>query len=216
MSRHRFGTTVFDVRDGTTDWNTIYSCVVDDEYGFGHRAVDGLQVFDIGAHVGGVGVWLADRGANVVMVEPVPGNAEQCRKNLRLNNLPGIVEEAACGVSFVNLGPEGDAHEFISNSAGGRTERALEVRTMSFFSLVMKYGEPDIVKLDCEGGEWDVLLSSGIERVPLIVGEYHPHPGGADFRGKDIACLLPNHDVWYEGETETSSEHLGLFRATLR
>ena len=197
------------IREGTTDWNTVNACSAQDEYRLGSEQVAGKVVFDIGAHIGGVGVWLASRGAFVVFVEPVPANAEQIRQNLKLNGLLGMVVEAALGTNHVALGPEGDEHEFIANPwPGARDVPCIET---TFGRLVDTFGAPDIVKLDCEGGEWGAFLDPAMGPVRLIVGEYHddPHQGG--YVGADIEELLPNHTVEFEG-----APTLGAFRATLR
>lgn len=202
----------FEIREGTTDWNTINACCTEDEYGLRDEPVDGALVFDIGAHVGGVGVWLASRGAHVVFVEPVPDNAAQVRKHLSLNGLEGFVVEAALGTTHVNLGPEGDAHEFIANIGGVNDERRIECAQVSFADLVAEYGLPDILKLDCEGGEWGILNSPAVQDVPLIVGEYHDdRVTGGEYTAADIARLLPRHEVTV-GESNT----FGPFTARLR
>lgn len=199
---------LWDIRDETTDWNTINACSAEDEYRLRDLPVEGKLVFDIGAHIGGVGVWLASRGARVIFVEPVPANAEQVRKNLVLNGLAGTVVEAALGSNFVNLGAAGDAHEFIANPWHGAREVACV--EMTFGQLVDCYGTPDIVKLDCEGGEWSAFNDPALRPVPLIVGEYHDDPHNGGYTASDISKMLPEHEVTTEG-----APTLGAFTARL-
>lgn len=202
----------FEIREGTTDYNTINACCAEDEYGLGDEDVADHIVFDIGAHVGGVGVWLAARGARVIFVEPVPSNAEQIRKHLVMNNLRGAVIEAALGTTHVSLGPRGDAHEFIANIGGVNNERRIECAQVSLTDLVNEYGEPDILKIDCEGGEWAVFNDPTVQQIPLIVGEYHDdRVTGGNYTAPDIARLLPSHTVTV-GENDT----FGPFTARLR
>jgi FkbM family methyltransferase len=203
---------LWDIRDETTDWNTINACSAEDEYRLRDLPVEGRLVFDIGAHVGGVGVWLASRGARVIFVEPVPENVAQIEKNLALNGATGEVLRAALGTNRVNLGPEGDAHEFIANIGGVGQARPVECAETTFESMVSEFGLPDIVKLDCEGGEWAVLHDTDIRKVPVIVGEYHPdRPGGGNYTSADIFNFLPNHDVEVGPDLT-----FGPFYATLR
>lgn len=212
MTTAEFCGLTFEIRDGTTDWNTINACCAEDEYGLRDEPVDGALVFDIGAHVGGVGVWLASRGARVVFVEPVPSNAEQIRRHLANNHLNGYVIEAALGTAYVNLGPEGDAHEFIANIGGVNDERRIDCAQVSLADLVGEYGYPDILKLDCEGGEWAVFNDPAVQAIPLIVGEYHDdRVTGGEYTAPDIARLLPNHDV-----TVGENDIFGPFTARLR
>jgi FkbM family methyltransferase len=203
----------WDVRDDTTDWNTVFAAGADgDEYGLTDVPVFGALVFDLGSHIGGCGVWLATRGARVVLVEPIPSNVEAIKRNLELNGTQALaIVEAALGTDRICLGPEGDAHEFIGGMTGISDEtsaRWLKVQRTSFTELVNRYGLPDIVKIDCEGGEWGVLTGPDIQNVPLIVGEYHPL---GTYRAPDIARLLPDHDV-----TVGESPDLGGFRAVRR
>lgn len=203
---------IFDIREGTTDWNTVNACAVEDEYDLADVPVEGRLVYDLGSHVGGVAVWLATRGAIVVAVEPVPENAWQVEQNAILNGVCHRVQviQAALGTAQVSLGPEGDAHEFIANSGAG--ERTIPVKTITFSELVSRYGAPGIVKLDCEGGEWAVFDDPAIQNVPLIVGEYHDDIAGGTGKNRlDIPKLLPCHNV-------TCDENLtfGAFRAERR
>jgi FkbM family methyltransferase len=202
----------WDVRDDTTDWNTVYAAGADgDEYGLTGVNVNEALVFDIGSHIGGCGVWLATRNARVVFVEPIPENVEGIRRNLYLNGAHALgIVEAAVGTDRICLGPPGDAHEYIGGMTGVSDDdsRWLNVGRTTFDKLAQRYGVPDIVKIDCEGGEWEVLRSVNIRAVPLIVGEYHPLDA---YRGPNIAVMLPDHDV-----TIGESPDLGGFRAVRR
>lgn len=204
---------LFEIRPGTTDWNTVNACMVADEYELADVAVERALVFDIGAHVGGVGVWLATRGAQVICVEPVHANAWQVSNNAALNGVENrvTVVEAAIGTDTISLGPEGDAHEFIANPTGGDGMRPVEVVQVSFSALVEAYGAPSIVKLDCEGGEWAAFKDDALRSVPLIVGEYHDDFTGSGCTAADIARLLPEHAV-----QTTGTPTFGAFRAELR
>jgi FkbM family methyltransferase len=87
----------FWIREGTNDHNTIWACAHEDEYGLGAVEVDGKLVLDVGAYLGGIGVWLAARGAEVVCLEPVPDNAELIRRNAELNGVNVTILQAAAG-----------------------------------------------------------------------------------------------------------------------
>jgi len=97
----QMGDLQFYLRHGTCDHNSVHSCCVDDEYDFADVDVRDRLVFDIGAHIGGFGVWLATRGARVICVEPVPENAEMIRSNATLNGVWHLVTvvQAAAGKS---------------------------------------------------------------------------------------------------------------------
>lgn len=209
----------FDCRAGTTDWNTVYACAVEDEYGLGHLPLRGKLVFDIGAHIGGLTVLAAVRGARVVAVEPVPPNAELVRRNAGLNEVAHLVTviEAVAGPpgTEIRWGFAGDAvtnaHAFIGSTE--YTEDACEVwepPAITLLQMMLTYGRPDVLKLDCEGGEWSILAELEAREVPLIVGEWHPVHDHQ--RASIDGWLGETHDLTYTGPEAGPAG----FRAVLR
>ncbi len=102
-----------------------------------------------------------------------------------------------------------------------------EVPCYSLWDMVKDYGIPDVVKIDCEGGEWPWLMSVFAKKIPLWVGEWHPwcddDPEGAgSFKGAarhgsftyDVlsSILFDSHVVTFTGPEAGP----GGFRATLR
>lgn len=194
----------FYVREGTNDHSTAYASAYEDEYDLSRTDVSGKLVFDVGAYIGSVGVWLASRGARVVCVEPVPDNAELIKRNAELNGVAVEVVEAAAGVhgsqivrwAFQpdptwNYRRPSDAivhtheiktsishHGFVGSTHRDapvdQTYREAIVPSLSLGALATVYGIPDVIKMDCEGGEWPWLSSAFIGDVGLIVGEWHP------------------------------------------
>lgn len=195
----------FSARPDTTDWNTLNACVTEDEYGLSDEDVAGKLVFDVGAHVGGIGVWLATRGARVVCIEPVPANADMIGINASLNDVGIDVRRAAAGAeastTTLRFGHEGTDfarhHQYIGNT-GVFEEREgfilLTVPTVSLAELIDYYGWPDIIKIDCEGGEWSWLKEPCIKDVRLIVGEWHPmHWGDRAYDRTDVVDAFTHY-----------------------
>lgn len=195
----------FFYRPETSDYNTLAACCQFDEYGLGTEDVSGKLVFDVGAHIGGVSVWLSTRGATVVAIEPIPENAELVRRNAALNDVPVITREGAFGTSTIAFGADEDSdentvvHQWIGHPDQGEQDvRAIDVEQLSLTDLVREYGLPSIIKTDCEGGEWALLSDEAAKTVPLIVGEWHPR---GEYRGQvDVVALLgETHDVTFSG-----------------
>jgi FkbM family methyltransferase len=199
-------------REDTSDWNTLNSCMTEDEYELANESPTGLAI-DIGAHIGGVGIGLAldHPGLRVVMVEPVPSNAALIRDNINLNamNARCTLIEAPAGdggdlvVSFGYSGTElATHHAFIGNASLVKDDRGEapheEVRMRSYTLEELSHGEPvDLLKIDCEGGEWDTLRGPALARCAVIVGEWHPVKGHT--QGDMLARLGKTHTVVFTG-----------------
>jgi FkbM family methyltransferase len=202
-------------RVGTSDHNTLYSALDEDEYGLAQHNLTG-RAADVGAHIGSVSVGLLVDNPNllVVAVEPVPPNVELLRQNLERNGVLDRCEiiQAAVGsgrtttIRFGYVGDGTDAgisaehHSFIGNSAlvypkqpmaFEHSEVKVPVRSLKFLLPL------DFLKVDTEGGEWGFLASPSVAEVPYIVGEVHPTNGHAPLH---MAALLQDtHNVTFTG-----------------
>lgn len=199
-------------RQGTSDWNTLWACMNEDEYGFANRRPTGLAV-DIGAHLGGVSVGLAidNPGLRVIAVEAVPQNADLLRQNVARNGLQDrvvVIENAAGGSEPVEMrfgyrGSESaEHHAWIGNSSlaydsdTSDHDSLIYEHPVTLSSIVEDYGPIELLKIDCEGGEWTVLTDRAAADIPTILGEWHP------VRQKsigDLIALLPSHTVTFTG-----------------
>lgn len=206
------------IRPGTNDFNTLASCMAQDEYRLGSLPSEGVAV-DVGAYTGGVTVVLAMKGWKVIAVEALSANVAVLRDNVERNAPEGsvtILHRAAAKVGRKSAkvqwnftGTEsGEHHRFVGNAQligtqGGDSET---VTTVSLAELVdMAGGHIDFLKADCEGCEYGLFSSPALKDVALIHGEYHT---GAD---RLLELLSPTHDVSIAG-----SENFGGFTARLR
>lgn len=208
----------FAYREDTNDWNTL-SATMGDEYAL-PRNMTGTAL-DVGGYLGSVGIGLAldNPELRVVIVEPVPPNADLIAENIERNGVSERVTliRGAVGkdgeqvdVWYGYRGNESALHHaFVGNSSiaydnGGE----LEHETVTYTALgLASFGALDFLKIDCEGGEW-AFLAGGAD-VGMIVGEAHAVRG---HKGRDIIGLLPDHDVSLTGDTEGTCE----FRAVRR
>ena len=188
----------FRYRVDTNDWNTVNSCLGEsDEYHFRGRTFDGT-VLDIGGYLGSVGIAVAvdNPDVKVVIVEPVPDNADLIEQNAVLNGVSdrvtvyrGAVGPRGTTQSEIRYRYVGDFslehHAFVGNTSlaypnGGDVQHeTLSVETLGLAALLDRFGitEPSLVKIDCEGGEWPFFKTATqatLKRLPLIVGEAHP------------------------------------------
>lgn len=148
---------------------------------------DGSLVWDVGANIGIVSLWLAtakDRRVEVVAFEPMPDNAEALRANIELNARTNIhVCEAALSdkeghAQLAVTGPRGDGrHTLVVDASRGAALIDVTLRTGDEVAA-QRGREPDVVKIDVEGAEVAVLagmnrmLSRGVP--PDLFLELHP------------------------------------------
>jgi FkbM family methyltransferase len=213
----------FAYRENTNDWNTINSCMFEnDEYLLRGRPIEGDAV-DVGGYLGSVGVTIAvdNPMARVLIVEPVPDNADLIRQNADMNGVgdrvtvfEGAVGKTGQKTSEIRFRYVGDAnlehHAFVGNTSlaydtGGDTpHETLDVETLGVAELLNRFGiaEPVFLKIDCEGGEWAFLDAPArdLRRLPYIIGEAHPVRGHS---AKDIHALLDKtHSVTLSGPNQ--------------
>ena len=204
----------FSLRPGTND-DVIYNNVVRrNEYRLPDRFSPGTVVVDIGVHVGSFSYLALTRGAAVLYgFEPEPSNHARAGQNLAPFGERVHLDNRAVWRSDV---PASRRHFWASsdgaNAGGGtliwETDGPL-VDAVPFDEVVASISAGgrrriDLVKIDCEGAEFPILLTSQLLGcIDRIVGEYH-----------ELRAQLPAH-VRIPGCDEFTVEVLvaGLERA---
>jgi FkbM family methyltransferase len=145
------------------------------------------SVVDVGAHVGTFTVWAARRApkARILAVEPNPRTFALLQQNIRDNGL----ENRVTAVNAAVAGEEGSGTlELVDHSLGTRLARAapgsVAVELVTIESLLAKAAmdNVDMLKIDCEGMEYEVFGSMSrrqLSRIAMVACEYHPEPGHA-------------------------------------
>jgi len=137
------------------------------------------SVLDVGAFIGDTAVYFALRGARqVVAFEPYPFPYEFVPKNVQANGL-GNVRVINAGVS----GRDGTVRVTGGETTMGDELKpseepdAVEVPIYSLNRVLEAHGPFDVMKMDCEGCEYDAILSSRkIGELEQIQVEYHHQP----------------------------------------
>jgi FkbM family methyltransferase len=163
----------------------------------GPRPGEPLHVLDVGSHVGAFATNLALAGANVHVecYEPSPETARFLRENVERNGLSGRVRvhEQALGATSgsallddnsggsVHNGLVVADHRLVDGADALTSRRTIEVETTTFDRACAIAPAPfDLVKLDCEGGEYQLVYASSPASwasVRRVVMEYHPVSG---------------------------------------
>jgi FkbM family methyltransferase len=190
LSRLRDGTGLLRTRSGlqikfrtrSTDRSTASEVFLLDAY---LRAPDftlapGDTVLDIGANIGCFTLQAARHcpQGRIFAVEPLPANYALLEENIALNRLANV--HARCLALSASDGTQTLHHggQCTSLHWNATDSQAMEVPTRTLRSFLAAEGieRVDFLKMDCEGAEFDILLSAGPEelgRIRRIVMEYH-------------------------------------------
>jgi len=134
------------------------------------------RVLDVGANLGDTAVYFALRGAReVVAFEPYPFPYQFALRNIEANNLRNV--------KMINAGisdNDGAVKVTKGETCGGDDLKpsdepdAVEVPIYSLDRVLEEYGPFDVMKMDCEGCEYDTILNSRkIGELKQIQMEYH-------------------------------------------
>jgi FkbM family methyltransferase len=186
---------VWRFRPGTLDHAIFNGVFVFNEYDLPLRFAPGDIVVDIGAHIGSFAEAVLSRGCeNVYCIEADHSNVEIAAANLKPhieNGYVRLVNGAAWRsdpnddeLRFDGYHPFPESYpgmEGILNTGNGSViwsdgEPVAKVAFDEIIDLVTKGGEKRVrlVKLDCEGAEWPILLTSArLELIDEICGEFH-------------------------------------------
>jgi FkbM family methyltransferase len=151
-----------------------------------------VRILDVGAHVGAFAVNAAGarRNVHVECYEPSPSTAEFLRANVAANGLDDrvLVHEAALAGSTgvaelddnssgsVHNGLVGDAGRLVAGADSAGHRHVIEVKALTFADAVAAGGPFDLVKMDCEGGEYALVYASDKHSwasAQRVVLEYH-------------------------------------------
>ncbi|GAB4500967.1 MAG: FkbM family methyltransferase [Anaerolineales bacterium] len=179
-------------------------------------------VLDVGAAPGDFAIFAA-RAANsrVLALEPFPESFKLLNENLALNNVKNVQTlESALGKQGGTLKMDivsGEPVKFTSREGSqGPEEGAVTVFALSLAELLEKQAIAacDLLKLDCEGAEYDILLPCAGEtlaRIRRIVLEYHdkrpPHQHG------ELVAHLQANGFQVQTFPNPVHPHLGYLRA---
>jgi len=138
----------------------------------------GDVAFDAGAHHGWYTLYFAKKTGEkgcVVAVEPNPDNIRFLKRNIRLNNLNNVKLIRAAlsdqdGETTLFVGEHSGRHTIMADSRRGK----MTVRTCRLDTLLSKFTEVKLLKMDIEAAELKVLEASRqLRKVKRYVVEVH-------------------------------------------
>jgi FkbM family methyltransferase len=182
-------------RPGTLDRVIFDGVVALDEYRLPERFEPDDVVVDVGAHIGSFAYAVVLRGGqHVWSIEPDETNCAFAAEHLRPYVDRGYVRLMHAAVwrsdpnedelrfdGYYALPPSYPGMEGIVNTGGGSVvwgfgEPVPKIAFDEVVDLATNRGERRVrlLKLDCEGAEWPILLTSRrLHLIDEIVGEYH-------------------------------------------
>ena len=139
------------------------------------------DIIDIGANVADTSLYFAKNGANVIAFEPVKHlyelGLENISLNLKLKDNIQLINKAVGGKKGTINITNRSTKSYINNNDSYN----IEVITVN--DILNDYEFPaDILKMDCEGCEFEIILTTDLTMFNEIVFEHHSKIAGKDFR----------------------------------
>ena len=150
----------------------VINVILEDEYGLLELKKPIRTIVDIGANVGLFSIWARHcfPSAKILAFEPNPFVFEFAEGNTKDMAIMLFAEAVAA--------ESGSADILLSGSS--RTARVAKkaegpLKIVSFDEVLERSGgEIDLLKMDCEGGEWDIFKSvKAFQNVAYVAMEYH-------------------------------------------
>ena len=166
---------------------SIYECFFKRAYE-PDQDLTGKTVVDAGAFIADSSIFFASKGAHVYAFEPDRESFDMAVRNIRANGMDSLISifPLALGQSTSNLALFLDSQHPDSNTlfplTSGRLYDGREVvKTISLVTFMVenKIERINLLKLDCEGCEFDVICEANaqaLRRTDEIILEYHRAP----------------------------------------
>lgn len=179
----------FEVRDMMDLWIVKEVCLDRDYETNGVAIEDGWTIVDVGAGIGDYAVWAAQQTPNgrVVAIEASPDSFRSLAGNVARNDVANVqtarvAVAARSGSRSLAAGRWPSQQSMLPADVQGRAEWGHTVPAVSLADVFTEFGIDacDLLKIDCEGCEFEVLLGAGtdtLERVQHIALEYHDAVG---------------------------------------
>jgi FkbM family methyltransferase len=147
---------------------------------------DCQTIVDAGANIGIFSVWAALQlpQSRILALEPYPETFSRLRHNIRANQLEGRVDAvqlalaAQSGERIMPAAVESQRRSLMPADGHAENETTVRVTSRRLSDLLDQYhlGQIDLLKMDIEGSEWEVLLSTPsyvFRTIRRIQFEYH-------------------------------------------
>ena len=173
------------LRAGSTDIHAFATVWLLEEYSRpGFAPGDGGTIIDIGAHIGLYTAYISriSRDSEILSFEPASANYALLKENVELNSLGrvstfNLAVAGRSGGRSIFLSEDHAAHSIYKESGTGE---AVDCVTLDKIIGDNGVERVSMLKLDCEGAEYDILKGASddsFEKIEKICMEYHTGTG---------------------------------------
>ena len=180
------------------DWGVFIEVHISDAY-YKDTLKEGMNVIDIGAHIGAYTILASEKVGNtgkVIAIEPEPQNYQRLLENVIINNFKNVVLKKTAlsdhnGLERLYISPSSVRHSLLPQE-GKITSIEVIVKTLDILLEELHIKKVDIIKIDVEGAEIEVIKGAKetLQNNPdakIIVASYH-YPGEV----KEVQDFLHN------------------------
>ena len=164
------------------DYYGDYLSIYDDRYGVINYG--GKDVIDVGAFIGDTAIYFVRRGARrVVAIEPHPKAFTELIRNIKLSGLGNTVIPinaalgSTSGITCVPMDLDlGSIMAMYFGPSTGSCNDGFSVRLITLSEVLRETGvSTDVLKMNCEGCEYDVILNDygHVRLFRELIFEYH-------------------------------------------
>ena len=140
-------------------------------------------VIDVGGHVGYFTIYAAKKAKNgkIITFEPSKESFNVLKNNLKINNIQNVIIEnvgvgAKSGTAILNVDTTHSIGNSIFYSSKNSEKEDIQITTIPEIVKKYKIKSIDLLKLDCEGAEFEIILnlpSTILNTIKKISMEIH-------------------------------------------
>jgi len=156
--------------------------------------LDKPAIIDIGGHIGAFALFALSKspGADIYVYEPSQVNLDCLRATVKLNHAErqvhafGTAVCATAGKRDLYMSTNSATNSLFNAEAGTRSSAQVDCVTLEDILRSNNMASCDLLKLDCEGAEYEILMNTPSElfsKIHNIILEWH------DVRGRHVRDL---------------------------